>query len=139
MNCRQLFPKSRADALALAAFARVCVREYRRPGGNDGPRARKRAGQARAEWPPPILMCESLGTITAITRAGRKSAHYPRPRPLRRFPRPLPFTLRANLERASLPPARSSDERTSSLSPLTSDEQPRCGELPLVSVCRRKI
>lgn len=67
-NCRQLFPKSRADALALSAGARilpplpcretcmrvvrVCAKETRRWS----------SGSAA-----PILMCESLGTITAIT------------------------------------------------------------------------
>lgn len=90
-NCRQLFPKSRADALALRLFASVCVREIS---------CERRGGHASTAVlaPAPILMCESLGTITTIT--GPVASHHTIR--VRRFPRPLPFTLRANLERTFL-------------------------------------
>lgn len=51
----------------------------------------------------PILMCESLGTITTITGAGRKSPHYPR------SPFPTPSTIHASRKsQAYFPPARAS-------------------------------
>lgn len=88
-NCRQLFPKSRADVLALAPSRAVCV----------SARISCECTQATTGGQAaPILMCESLGTITTIT--GPVASHHTIR--VRRFPRPRPFTLRANLKRTFL-------------------------------------
>lgn len=87
-------------------LARVCVREYR---VSDAASTQATTGGLAA----PILMCESLGTITTIT--GPVASHHTIR--VRRFPRPLPFTLRANLELTFLRGVRSPDGPSFAVSP----------------------
>lgn len=89
-NCRQLFPKSRADALALLDTVAVnvplavCVFARKSDGGGGVAGAAPRRADSDV-W----ITRHNYGNYRDRSQV---SAYYPRTRPLRRFPRPRPFT-----------------------------------------------
>lgn len=88
-NPAQMRSRSRHRRVAVnarCAFRSVCAR------------AKETAG---VEWRERRSWCVNHSAqLRQLPDRSQVSTYYPRTRPLRRFPRPLPFTLRANLARA---------------------------------------